>query len=144
MSIDAKELLLTMASRRVKEEEKEALMSEIMSSPAEDRESILDEAISIIESSKNSLLGRVRLPVPLPSRRAALGSYGRLLDSMLSEEPGSGARFADEAGRRRRFLGVLLRQLKANSGGVRKLEAIPAKILANFLVLLDNLFTMFS
>ena len=123
MSIDAKELLLTMASRRVKEEEKEALMSEIMSSPAEDRESILDEAIAVIESSKSSLLGRVRLPVPLPSRRAALGSYGRLLDSMLSEEPGSGARFADEAGRRRRFLGVLLRQLKANSGGVRKLEA---------------------
>ena len=46
-----------------------------------------------------------------------LGTYARLLEEMVAEEPGSGGRMQEgDAPRRRRFLLVLLRQLKAGKG----------------------------
>merc|ERR1719231_853694 len=129
VAADAKSLLLTMASRRTPEDAKEAALRELMMIPMEQREQLLDEAVAIITASSSSLLGKRRWPLPLPSRRAALGSYSRLLDSMMNEEPGGGARFIDggDTAKKRRFVGVLLRQLRRGTGGVWALEREAAK-----------------
>ena len=69
---------------------------------AEDREQLLDDALELIENSATSRLASRRWPVPLPSKRAALGSYRRLLDNLESEEPGTGQRFSEGGDAERR------------------------------------------
>jgi len=125
----ARSLLLLLANRCAAEEAKEAALRDFMSVPPEQRDRVLDEAVSLIASSSDSLLASRRWPFPLPSRRAALGSYARLLDSMMREEPGGGARFTDggDSAKRRRFVGVLLRQLRRGKGGVWALEREAAR-----------------
>ena len=114
--VDATKLLLSFASRGTVEADKEAALGELFSS--ESRDATLDAALDAIdEAASASLFARRRWPLPLPSRRAVLGTYGRLLDEMQGEEPGSGPRMQEgEAPRRRRFLLVLLRQLKSTRG----------------------------
>lgn len=70
---------------------------------SQEREAQLDSALDAIDStSKARALFAGRLwPVPLPSRRAALGSYGRLLSSMDSETAGSSGVQEDDRPRRR-------------------------------------------
>lgn len=125
----ARSLLLLLANRCAAEEAKEAALWDFMSVPPEQRDRVLDEAVSLIASSSDSLLASRCWPLPLPSRRAALGSYARLLDSMMREEPGGGARFTDggDSAKRRRFVGVLLRQLRRGKGGVWALEREAAR-----------------
>jgi hypothetical protein len=111
-----RQLLYTFANRRISETAKEAALQELMQS--QEREAQLDSALDAIDStSKARALFAGRLwPVPLPSRRAALGSYGRLLSSMDSETTGSSGVQEDDRPRRRRFLLVLLRQLRSRRG----------------------------
>ena len=113
-----RQLLLQFANRRTPEADKEAALRELMQA-SDTRDTKLDAALAAIDDTSTSrpLLSVRRWPVPLPSRRAALGSFGRLLNSMEAEEPGSGARFQEgDAPRRRRFLLVLLRQLRTAKG----------------------------
>jgi hypothetical protein len=128
--LTAESLLLLLANRRAAEEAKEAALQELQQAPADQRERLLDEAVELIRSAPaSSILASRRWPLPLPSRRAALGSYARLLDSMMAEEPGGGARFTDggDTAKERRFVGVLLRQLRRGKGGVWSLEREAAK-----------------
>ncbi len=116
-TLAGRQLLLQFANRRVSEAAKEAALQELMQS--EEREALLDSALAAIDqtTTDGALFSGRRWPVPLPSRRAALGGYGRLLSSMETEEPGSSARFQEGDGpRRRRFLLVLLRQLRTRRG----------------------------
>ena len=126
---DPKSLLLLLANRRTSSSAKEAALQGFMSIPMEQRELVLDGAIEIIEASGSGVLASRRWPLPLPSRRAALGSYARLLESMMSEEPGDGARFTDggDRAKKRRFIGVLLRQLQRGNGGIWALEREASK-----------------
>ena len=112
----AKSLLLSFAARRTNEADKEAALKELFS--ADTRDETLDAALKLIDESLSaSLFARRRWPLPLPSRRAALGTYGRLLNEMQAEEPGSGPRMQEgTTAVRRRFLLVLLRQLKSARG----------------------------
>ena len=83
---------------------------------AESRDALLEEALDLIDTaSPASIFARRRWPLPLPSRRAALGGFGRLLNEMQAEEAGSSARFSED-GVRRRYLVVLLRQLRGAKG----------------------------
>jgi len=126
---DAKALLMLFASRKSSAEAKEEAMKAFMSSPIEQREVLLNEALGVIESASANLFAGRRWPVRLPSRRAKLGCYRRLLESMEDEEPGAGARFTEGGDKavRRRFLGVLLRQLRTGTGGVYGLEGEASK-----------------
>eukprot|EP00966_Prymnesium_polylepis_P015263 353136-Prymnesium_polylepis.1 len=109
-------LLLRFASRRTPEPAKEGALRALMEAEAADREATLDAMLAAIEESSSSKLAK-RWPLPLPSRRAALGTFDRLMANMESEEPGSGARFQEgDAPKRRRFLLVLLRQLQTRRG----------------------------
>ena len=119
---DPKALLLSLAARRTTAAEKEAALASLMASDA--RDAVLDEALQVIDN-ETSLLSRRRWPLPLPSRRAALGSYSRLLAELAAEEQGSSERFTD-GGVRRRFLLVLLRQLRG-ANGVWALERVAQK-----------------
>lgn len=121
---DGRQLLLSFASRRTSEAAKSAILQQMMSRPLDQRDDILDEALRVIDQNQGQLFSRRQWPIPLPSRRATLGSYGRLLEGMMSEESGSGARFIEggDSGKRRRFLSVLLRQLRASKGGIWGLE----------------------
>lgn len=84
---------------------------------APDRDATLDSALAAVDAAPTGGLAR-RWPLPLPSRRSKLGAYGRLLEELLEEEPGGGARFENDASGalRRRFLLVILRQLRAKKG----------------------------
>jgi hypothetical protein len=107
-------------SKAVKEDDIDALREML----AEERDALLDEALALIEASPApaGLFSR-RWPVRLPSRRAALGGFKRLMARMEGVEPGSGQRFQDgEQPRRRRFLLTLLRQAATN-GGVHRVES---------------------
>jgi len=120
----ARALLLLLASRFTPETTKATALQQLMDSPAERREALLEEALTAVDANEGALFAGRRWPVPLPSRRAALGGYSRLLDSMMDEEPGSGARFTEggDVAKRRRFLGVVFRQLQSNKGGIWGLE----------------------
>ena len=124
--LDAKDVLLTFARRSTSEETKEAILNNLMQ--ADDRgQATLDAALAEIDAS-GSLLANRRWPLPLPSKRAKLGGYKRLLADLMEEEPGGSARFQEgDDPRRRRFLLVLLRQLRKNSGGVWALERLADK-----------------
>jgi len=121
---EAKSLLLLLAARRTPEEAKSTALQKFMNSSVEEREGLLDAALSVIDASEGSLFAGRQWPLPLPSRRAKLGSYRRLLESLMDEEPGGSARFTEggDAGKRRRFLALLFRQLRSNKGGVWDLE----------------------
>lgn len=109
---DARTLLLQMgrASTALAPAKSQTIDALMRREPAE-REAILDAALAIVASSADSRLARWRLPIRIPSRRATIGCFRRLLETMEAEEPGSSARFQDsDTGRRRRFLLVLLRQ----------------------------------
>jgi hypothetical protein len=113
--MEASTLLERLASTRTPEPEKEGALQNLMRS--DDREALLDAAVDVIESSGSGLLSGRRWPLPLPSRRAKLGAYSRLLESLLDEEPGSGSRFQQgDRALRRRLLLVLLRQLRSVRG----------------------------
>ena len=120
--------------------------------PADARDALLDEALSLTDAAASPAVGRRwtprfsrRWPVRMPSRRAALSGFGRLMARMEEVtartahyasgdnsrtqlhcypqvEPGTGQRFKEgDAPRRRRFLLTLLRQ-SAESGGVHRVE----------------------
>jgi hypothetical protein len=118
---DARSLLKLFASRRISVERKESALKELAG--REDRgASLLDLCLEEISNRPtNDLLVRTRFPLPLPSRRASLGTFGRLLDGMAVEAPPSDG--IDEVQRQRRLLLVVLRQLAAApKGGVWGLE----------------------
>jgi len=116
-TLDGRSLLLQFASRRTAEAAKDEALKALMES--DDRDALLDAALAEMKvmSTAKPLFSVRRWPVPLPSRRAAIGTFDRLMENMESEEPGSGARFQEgEAPRRRRYLLVLLRQLRTRKG----------------------------
>lgn len=111
----AKQLLLQFAARRTREDAKEEALKQLFASEPAERDSFLDDALAAIDNaSLSSLFAKRRWPLPLPSRRAALGSYARLLDTMAAAEDPVAA--ADVPARRRRSLVVLLRQLRSANG----------------------------
>ena len=115
---DARTLLRLFSSRGSQEVDKEAALQNIMSAEPVRREATLDAALQIIKAASGSRLAACRWPLPLPSRRATLGCFQRLLDDLEAEEPGSGTRSqeSDAQVRSRRFLLVLLRQARVSKG----------------------------
>lgn len=109
----AKTTLLSFARRSTSSTVKEDALSALMQ--ANDRDDQLDAALSVIDAYSRSAFARTRWPLPMPSRRAALGTYNRLLNSMASQDSSTSDGVVAAAARRR-FLLVLLRQLSSQKG----------------------------
>ena len=126
---DARRLLLVTGSAYRSKATKEEALAAVRALPAEARDALLDEALALADVAASPSVGRRltpsfsrRWPVPVPSRRAALSGFGRLMARVEEVEPGTGQRFKEgDAPRRRRFLLTLLRQ-SAEGGGVRRVE----------------------
>ena len=86
-SPDARRLLLVSGSAYRSKDAKEEVLAALRDLPAEARDALLDEALALVDSAASpagfpaSLFSR-RWPVRLPSRRAALGGFGRLMARM--------------------------------------------------------------
>lgn len=109
---EARSLLNLLGSRRSTTEAKEEALRNLQTR-ADRGEAVLDDALQCINDRAGMLAAR-RWPIPLPSRRAVLGSYGRLLEGMEAESPASEE--VSDAQRRRRLLLVLFRQLPNTKG----------------------------
>ena len=125
-----RELVLRFGSFLEDEPEKIYALEVLLLSPSQD--AILDAGLKDIANAASSTLGRRRWPVRLPSRRATLGCYGRILAEMnsgrlmasqdegpvtfdLEEEEGS-------TKQQRRNLLLLLKQLSTYPKGVWSFE----------------------
>ena len=109
-----RKLLLKFGAARTAEADKEEALT-LLFKDEDEREAALDAALAVIDGCDSRLASR-RWPIRLPSRRATIGCFQRLLARLEQEEPGSGGRMQDAATRRRRFLLVLLRQCKGSRG----------------------------
>jgi len=126
---DARRLLLDTGSAYRSKAAKEEALAAVRALPAEARDALIDEALALADAAASPSVGRRltpsfarRWPFRVPSRRAALSGFGRLMARMEEVEPGTGQRFKEgDAPRRRRFLLTLLRQ-SAEGGGVRRVE----------------------
>ena len=80
---DAYSLLLTMGGATSRAApSKAAALDGLMQLEGPQREALLDSALELLASSKRSKLARWRLPVRLPSKRATIGSFRRLLEQL--------------------------------------------------------------
>lgn len=98
---EATRLLLTVGSAYVKPEVKQALLKETFADE-ERAVLVLDSALEKIKQGSKSRMAR-RWPIRLPSRRATMGCYSRLLEQMQGEA-------ADTQRPKRRLLASLLRR----------------------------------
>ena len=110
----ARDLLMQLGSAsELSAPSKADALDDLMKMEASERDAVLDAALDLCSASAKSKLGRWRLPIRLPSKRATIGCFRRLMEQLEDEEPGAGARFRDsDSGRRRRFMLVLFRQAR--------------------------------
>jgi hypothetical protein len=120
----SRELLLRFADALEPAEEKQFALSGLLLSASKDR--LLDAALVEVNAAAKSPLASRRLPLRLPSKRAALGCYGRLLDEMKTGRlsiplPTTYEMVCEPNAERRGRLFAILNQL-VETRGVYKLE----------------------
>ena len=86
---DARRLLLFTGSAYRSKEVKDEALAALRALPADARDALLDEALSLADAAASPAVGRRwtprfsrRWPVHIPSRRAALSGFGRLMARM--------------------------------------------------------------
>ena len=115
-------LLLRMGDSLESKREKSAAYDSLLLSPS--APALLDAALELLDETASSPLAKSRLPVRLPSRRAALGCYSRALDYVVSEGCDVSGGYEVYGDCRRTQLLDIFRELKDQDGpsGIYALE----------------------
>ena len=120
----AKLLLLRFGDAWESKNVKSAAYDSLLLSPSAPR--LLEAALALVDAAAESRLAKKRWPFRLPSRRAALGCYGRVLDSLVAEGCDVSQGFEVYGDCRRSLLLDVLRELKDADGpsGIYALEDV--------------------